>query len=342
MDAATPPIAPEPRPRRFFGAEKAAALLFAMGKDHAARLLKYLDDEEIRAVARCAADLGTVPKPLLDQMAEEFIARIGFDGDLRGSASLTEDLLTGILPPEQIKQIMADVRSRMNEAVWPRLAELPPPALASYLAKEHPQVAAFTISKTSPAIAAGILGHLPATFRNEVMRRLLSNKVVLEPPVRVLEQVIRDDLLHKIARTNSQTVHARIAEIVNKLDRAEMEAVLESLAEAKPKEAQLVRGLLFTFEDVAKLTEAGRTTLFAEVPAEQVILALRGAPADLRDVILLAVPTRTRRIIEQELASASTVPPKEIAKARRAIADYALELGERGVIELRPESNDAS
>jgi len=45
-------------------------------------------------------------------------------------------------------------------------------------------------------------------------------------------------------------------------------------------------------------------------------------------------------MIEQEIAGAGNVPPREIAKARRAIADLALELAEGGQIDIAQQQDE--
>lgn len=327
-----------PRPaRKFRGLDKVAALLLAMEKPLAARILKHFDEEEIRLVASSASNLGVVPRSVLEELIREFGDQIASEGGIHGSATDAEELLLGVIPDEQVRQIMSDVRARVNEAVWPRLGELQPAILSQYIGKEHPQVAAFILSKTSATAAAATMALLTPAVRNELLRRLLSTKVVLEPALRLLEGVLRDEVLQKVARSSGANIHAKVADIINKMERSDMEEVLESLSLVKPREAKIVRGLLFTFEDIAKLTDQSRQLLFAEIPPEQIIPALRGVDPALRELILGVVPTRTRRIIEQELAAGASPTQKEIQTARRTIADLALQMAERGMIELKSE-----
>lgn len=322
--------------KKFRGLDKVAALLLAVEKPVAARILRHFDEEEIRLVASSAANLGLVSKSLLDDLIGEFTERLIAEGGVQGNPGEAEELLLGVIPDDQVRQIMSDVRARVNEAVWPRLADLPPAILAQYLGKEHPQVAAFVLSKTSAGCAAAVMTQMGAVNRDDIMRRLLSIKLVLDPALRALEDMLRDELLQKISRTSGGNLHAKVADIINKFDKQDMEAVLESLHQHKPKEAKIVKGLLFTFDDIAKLTDNARLALLTDIPPERLIIALRGADQGLREIILSAVPLRTRRIIEQELASTGSPPHKEIQKARRAIADLALEMAERGMIELKP------
>ena len=178
------------------------------------------------------------------------------------------------------------------------------------------------------------MAHFSAPLRNEVMRRMLTNRLMTQPALRLLEQVLRDELLLKVARSSGQDTHARIAKIINKLDRKAMEEVLQALAATRPKEAEIVRSLLFTFDDIAKLSVKVRTTLFENMEAELLIPALNGADAAMKELILSTVPSRTRRVIEQELAGAAPMSEKEMEKARRVVADMALQLADQGVVDL--------
>jgi flagellar motor switch protein FliG len=255
-------------------------------------------------------------------------------GDLMATTDEVEQLLNGVVPPEQISEIMSQVRSKSLQSIWLRLGEVPENVLSQYLLKEHPQVTAFVLSRASPAYAAGTLKLFPNTMRNEIMRRMLAIKLVLEVPLKILELAIKEELLYKSSRNSGPTIHARLADIINKMDRKHMDEVLQDLEQHRPKEAELVRGLLFTFDDIAKLSQPALLLLFDQIPPERTIVALQGADQRLRDMILESVPTRSRRMIEQEIATGKKALTKEVTKARRAIADLALEMIEKGAIEI--------
>jgi flagellar motor switch protein FliG len=329
-------------PKKLDGAAKAAVLLLAMSKPSASKLLKHFSEDEVRAVARYASHLEPVPQATLESLVQEFAVGLGLEKVVRGSFEDVEAMLSGVIPAEQVRQIMSEVRSRASNAVWPRLSEIAPGPLSQFLSKEHPQVVAFVLSKTTPAAAAAVIGLLPQSLRNEVMRRMLGASLVLEPPLRLLEAVIREEILQKLSRASGPNIHARVADIINKMDRREIDEVLDNLNAHKPKDARVVKGLLFTFEDIGGLSDSGRQALFASVPPEQIILALTNADPVLKDQILAVVPARTKRMIEQELTMGGGAPQKDIQKMRRAIADLALDMAERGQLEIRPAGeNDA-
>jgi len=322
------------------GPDKVAALLLAMGRPLAGRLLKHFDPEELKLITRSVAGLGTVPMHSIEGIIEEFAGQFLNGGDLMGSANEVEQLLTGVLSASQIAEVMADVNSGSAQPMWQRLSTIPDNVFANYLLKEHPQTAALILSKVSPSCAAKAMTLFPRERRNALMRRMLSISSVTDAAMRVLESTLREDLLMKASRNNGDDQNARMADIINKMDREQMEDVLQSLAETRPKTAETLRGLLFTFDDLIKLPPRTRMALFESIPTERVVLALKGADDEIKDAILSSLTGRARRMVEQELASSEPASQRDVVKARRAIADTALSMAEKGEIELNSAGED--
>jgi flagellar motor switch protein FliG len=329
-----------PVPKVLKGPEKAATLLLAMGKPLASRLLKHFDGDELREITRSVAELGSVPMPLLEETIEEFAGQFVNGGGIVSSASDAQELLSGLLSPEEISDIMSDVMGNSNQSIWERLSGVSEAIFGSYLIKEHPQTATLILSRVTPVCAAKVMAQLPRELRNELMRRMTGIAMVMEPAARILESVLQEDLLVNVARNNRSAHNARMADIINKMERDQMEDVLSSLAEARPKVAETLRGLLFTFDDITKLSAKSRMVLFDLIPTERIVLALKGTEAAFRDVILSTLSSRARRIVESELTNGGPAPHREVQKARRAIADVALEMSQRGELELHSEDAD--
>ncbi len=322
--------------RNLKGSEKAAVLLLAMGKPVAGRLLKHFDPLELRKITLSAAELGAVQTPVLEALVEEFCAHFSNGVDLLGNAGEAEQLLTNAFPPEQVADILSDVLGSSQSSMWEKLVEIPEDVFAAYLLKEHPQTAAFILSKVNTNFAARITSQLPRDVRNQVMRRMLALEPVDEAALRSVEGILQQDLLASAARLSSASPHSRLAEIINKLDPDQMEDVVQSLAATRPKEAEALRRMLFSFDDMLKLSAKARAIVFDKIPTERVVLALRGTEASFRDAVLSSLTSRARRLVESELDSGGDVPPREVAKARRMIADLVLEMAQRNEIELAP------
>ncbi len=331
-----------PAPRVLQGPEKVAALLLALGKDQASRLLARFEPEELKRISRSAADLGPVTGPELERIVDEFTHEFSHGTSLYGTAKEVERLLTGVLPGDQVAEIMSDVLGNTNRSIWERISGVSESILAAYLQKEHPQTAALILSKVKPACAAKVMGLMSQKLRNDLMRRMLSFKPVVEETMRVVEKTLHEDFMLNFARNMGVDTHSRMADIINKMERDQMEDVLQNLAQSRPKTAEVLKGLLFTFEDLIKLAPRARMMILDQVPNERIVVALKGTDASFRDALLSAMGSRARRMVEAELDTGEPVPQRDVAEARRAITDLALEMAGRGEIELNPDGEDVA
>jgi flagellar motor switch protein FliG len=326
------------RPLR--GPDKAAALLMAMGNSLAARVMAHFEPEDIRIVTRSLAELRPVAPAQLETIVEDFATQFGIGANLVGTASDVEKMLAGVLPPDQVSEIMADVLGNANASIWDRISTVSEAALAAYVVKEHPQTAALILSKVKPSAAAKVMSQMIPELRNDIMRRMLTFKPVTEETTRIIERTIHEDFMMNFSRTVGTDTHARMADIINKMEREHMDNVLNSLAETRPKSAEILKGLLFTFDDIIKLAPKARTTLFDKVPNDKVVLALKGTEQEFRDTILQSLASRVRRMVEQELTSGEPSSQRDVLDARRIITDLALEMAGRGEIELGADGDE--
>jgi flagellar motor switch protein FliG len=136
---------------------------------------------------------------------------------------------------------------------------------------------------------------------------------------------------------------SRIAGIINALDPDEADDVMRAIGEARPKDAAVLKTMLFTFNDLPRLSERARALLFDRASIDIVVMALRGSDAEFRNAILSSMPSRGRRLVEGELGSGAQVSARDIAKARKAIADIVLGMAARKEIEIgAPPTNEAA
>ncbi len=341
---ATSPATPAPagKTAALGGAGKAAVLVLAMGKPLAGRMLKHLDTAEVRALMRRASELGPVAADDIADRVDEFSDQFSRGMNLVGSPSEVQKLLTGVLPPEEITEIIGETAEAANRSIWDRISQMPESALAGYLAKEHPQTAAYVLSKLKPACASRVMTQWPADRRHELMRRMLNLKPVAEQPAAIVEKALYEGFTLNLSRNKGADTHARMADILNKMDSQDMEEALGSLQRIRPESAEMLKGLLFTFDDIVKLSARARMAIFDQVPTDRLVLALKGTEAVFRDQILSSLAARARRIVQQDLENGEPALQREVVDARRAITDIALEMASRGEIELNPDREEGA
>ena len=75
-----------------------------------------------------------------------------------------------------------------------------------------------------------------------------------------LELMRGEDLSSRLKRERILPL-ARVADIINKMERGHIEDMLKSLSEKRPKSAEVLKELLFTFDDVVNLAPRARTMI---------------------------------------------------------------------------------
>ena len=89
---------------------------------------------------------------------------------------------------------------------------------------------------------------------------------------------------------------------------------------------------MFTFEDVKKIDDRGVQTVLKEVPRDQLVLGLKTASAELRELLFRNVSQRAAQMIQEDLEALGPVKLKDVEKAQQGIVDIVRRLESEGKI----------
>lgn len=320
-------------------AQKAAAILVAMGKPSASRLLKFFKQEELKALIEGARQLRTIPQSDLEKIVAEFEAEFTEGAGQLDSADRMEDLLNETLSPEEVEALKGDIKpvntTKAPPPIWPQLEKVDPLRLGAFIAEEHPQTSALVLSKLAPQASANVLLTLEKGLRGEIIKRMMNLTSIPETATKIVEGQLRGRVLSESTTKDISAGQSRVASVLNEMEKSQMDEVMEDLEKSGAPDLDGVRARLFSFDDIVLMTQKARVALFDGLSSELVTLALRGAPPDMTEAVLSAIGARSRRMIESELSQGSEgIPMPDILKARRTIASTAIRMSHEGVFEL--------
>lgn len=316
------------------GREKVAILLLALGDKLGTQLLQKFDSAEVKAIMSSAAAISRVEKQDLDLLVDDFAANfaraLGLGTDFDAVKGMVERAFTA----DELSRMLGAQIMQAGEPAWRRFESGMENTLVPYLLDEHPQTIAFILSKLDHDFASRCLSVLPGDFRVTVARRLLKVQPVERAVEELTEQVLDDDLLARQDSGLEAEGRGRLAAMLNKISREQSGEILAGVAAWKPEEAAKLKKLIFSFEDLGKLSQEARLALFDKLQPDQVVSALRGMDSTLKEVVLSSLGARARRMVESELAGDKGVRTKEGDVARNAIVARVLEMVQRGDVEL--------
>jgi len=326
--------------RSISGPEKAAILLMSLGEEQAAKLFGQMDDEEIKEISQVMAGLGTVSSNIVERLFVEFAEQVSSTGSLVGSLDSTERLLTKVLGEDRVQDIMEEIRGPAGRTMWDKLANVNEQVLANYLKNEYPQTVAVILGKIQQGHAAKVLATLPENFAMEVVMRMLRMEAVNKDIEKDVERVLRTEFMSNLARTNRRDSHEMMAEIFNNLDRATESRFLSALEERNKDAAERIRSLMFTFEDLQRLDPAGVQTLLRAVDKDKLVIALKGASEELRDLFFSNMSERAAKLMREDMQALGPIRLKDVEDAQTAMVQSAKDLADRGEIVIGGSGGD--
>ncbi len=322
-------------------AEKAAAVLLAMGKGVAGKLLKYFTQSELQQIIASAQRLRTIPPDELLILVNEFEDLFTEGTGLMDNAAAIEAILEEGLTPEEVDGLLGrrTAFQAYESSIWDRLQDADPAFVGKFLTREHPQTVAYILSMLPSAFGAKVLLQLPDSRRADIMNRTVNMKEVSPKAAQIIENRVIE-LIDAIEAERNSAGSAKVADLMNELDKPQVDTLLTSLETISKEAVNKVRPKIFLFEDLLLMPQRSRVLLLNDIAADVLTMALRGASAEMKEGVLSAISPRQRRMIESDLAvPTAALNPREIAIARRAVAQEAIRLAASGQILLKePEA----
>ena len=322
------------------GREKAAVLMLAMGQEQCSRLFSMMQEEEIREISGAMARLGRVKASLVERLCAEFVDGVGQTGNLFGNADTTERLLNAALPKERVSAIMEEIRGPAGRTMWDKLGNVNEAVLAAYLKNEYPQTVAVVLTKVKPDHAARVLALLPESFSIEVVMRMLRMESVQKDVLDGVERTLRTEFMSNLARGTQRDAHAMMAEIFNHLDRQSEARFVAALEERHREAADKIKSLMFTFDDLQRLSGPAIQMLLRAADKEKLPLALKGASEALKGLFLRNLSERAAKMLRDDMDALGPVKLRDVDDAQAAIVLLAKQLASDGQIEISEGSDE--
>jgi len=317
-------------------AQRAALLLLAVGQDRAATVLRHMGPKEVQLIGSTMAALGPISSGMVDEVLEEFIIQIknetglGLDSD-----EYIRNMLTSALGADKAGNIIDRILLGANSKGIEQLKWMDTRSIADLIRLEHPQIISIILSLLDPDQSAEVLTLLPQNMRSDILMRIATLEGVQPAALRELDDIMEKQLTGSDGVKSSQIggVDAA-ANILNFIESAVSEPMMQDINEADSDLAQRIQDKMFVFGDLINVDDRGIQTLLREVSTDQLLLALRGVDAGLRDKIFSNMSRRAAEMLRDDLEAAPPARLSEVEAAQKDILSIAKRLSDAGEIAL--------
>jgi flagellar motor switch protein FliG len=216
-----------------------------------------------------------------------------------------------------------------------------PQSVAELLRNEHPQIVAAILVHLEHAHASEILRQFSDRQRNEVLIRIATLDSIQPSALKDLNEVLNRMLSGgDRSKKNKFGGVKSAAEVLNLLGSTIETNVLDYIRDSDGELAQKIMDNMFGFDDVVKLDDKSIQALLREVQSESLVVALKGASPELRELVFKNMSTRAAETLREDLESRGPVRVSEVEAEQKEILKTVRRLVDEGQIQLPGGGDD--
>jgi len=334
------PVAP-PVPKRP-GVERAAILLLTLGESEAAEILRHLGAKEVQQLGKAMTDLANVSREEVSGVLADFSSgvekqtSVGVDGE-----DFVRKVLINALGDDKAATLMDRIPIISRRKGLEALKWMESKAVAELMRTEHPQIVSIVLSYLEPDQAAEVLNLMPESIRSDLMIRVATMDGVRPSALTELDDMIEKSFAGASSSKTSTMGGPKVAAAIMNLVKGEASNLLLSdLAKFDEPLSQKIQDLMFIFDDLQKIDDRGMQELLRQVPADKLLIALKGADETLKTKIFKNMSQRAAEMMKDDLEAKGPVKLSEVEAAQKEILIAARKLADAGTISLGSGGGD--
>lgn len=327
------------------GFEKAAILVNYLGPEAAKKLLRRMEDGDIRKLLTIMGKFRIVPISVTKKVLEEYYEAVSESQEYIFSDNVTSrDTVVEALGEERARGVLGHLNvSTSQRPALESLELVDAKSLANFLIHEHPQTVSVILANLEPEKRGEVLKRLPEALQAEVVLRMANLDHVAPELITEVDRVLKDQLVN-IGSVEQAALGGvqPVAEMLNVMDKNTEKAIMSRIEEKDPILAEEIRKLMFVFEDIVKIDDKGIQALLKEIPNDKLLLSLKTAGEEIRAKIIKNLSQRAAQMLRDDLANMGPSRLSDVEQAQVEVVNVARRLESEGkIIIARGGSEDA-
>jgi len=327
------------------GVKKAAILMLALGEEAATEVMKQLGPREVQRLGEAMSGMVPIEHDVVAGIVNEFDELTGNHSNFGANSNeFVRSVLTQALGTDKAASLLSRILGENDVSGIESLKWMDADSVAELIENEHPQIIATILVHLERDQSGAILSKFTERLRNDVLLRIATLDGVQPVALHELNQV-----LHRLlSGSEANTVRKQpmggttaAAEILNFLPGSMETTVMDAFRNYDADMAQKIMDSMFGFEDLMDIDDRGIQLLLREVQSDSLIVALKGAPPELRDKILRNMSQRAADMLREDLETKGPVRVSEVEAQQKAILMIVRRLSDEGQIALGGKGDDA-
>ena len=323
------------------GLEKAALLLMTLGPDAAAGVLRQLGPREVQKLTMKMASMTPQSRETVEPVLIEVNEHFGKGTMIQSDDDQLREMLTKALGDDRANQLLSRMMSGSETAGIESLKWMDAATAADLMKGEHPQIIATILVHLEYDQAGEILKNFDDRLRNDVVLRIATLDGVQPTALKELNDALTRMLSGATTVKKAAMGGVRhAAEILNFVGSTAETAVIDNVREYDPELAQKILDEMFVFENLLDVDDRGIQAILREVQSDSLIIALKGAPPELREKVFKNMSSRAAEMLREDLEARGPVRLSEVEAEQKEILKTVRRLAEEGQVMLGGKGGD--
>ena len=322
---------------RITGPQKAAILLFSLGEDLAAEIVKNLDEQELKKLGASMARVFAFSPESMGAVFSEFQKRASVNEVIPLDLGERNQFLRKVFSKarEGSQTLLDEIQQTGKWTTFPKVRKLDAKTLANFIKNEHPQIIAVVLAHLDPGHTAAILEEFPAPLQTDVLYRIAKLENIPPGVLEEIEQTLQDEI-SMIENTEGKSVGGirSAAEILNQMKSSAENQVLQAMEEQQQGLADEIRRWMFVFEDLIQVDDRSIMAILKEVETDALKMALRTASDELKEKIFKNMSERAATMMKEDLEVMGPVRLRDVETAQQTIIKVGKKLEGEGKVVL--------
>jgi len=298
-------------------------------------ILKHMGPKEVQKVGGAMASLANISKEQVDTVLEEFITIVGSQTSLGvGSDDYIRKTMISALGEDKAGALMDRILLGGSASGLEQLKWLDSRGIAEMIRLEHPQIIAIVLSYLESDQAAAVLQMLPENTRSDLILRVATLDTVHPSAIHELNVIMEKQFA---GGSNMQSAGFGLkvaANILNFLDGSMEEKIMANVKHTDEDMATQIEDLMFVFDNIKDIDDRGMQSLMREVSSDALVLALKGADAQLKEQFIGNMSKRAAEMLVEDMETRGPVKLSEVESAQKEILAIVRRMSEAGEIIL--------
>jgi flagellar motor switch protein FliG len=313
----------------------------AMGEEYATSVFEKMNEQEISDIAFEMSKIEHITPEMLKAVSIDFVER--FEGESKmiiEGDSFIKNIVTKTLKEKEAKAILEDLEKKKQDKpfIWSKNVNVG--TLAGYVEGEHPQTIAMILAHMPSEISSEILMSLPEEQKGDISLRIAKLGQISEDVVRDVDKALKLELSGAVGPGGKAGGLQVLVDIINGVDKATEDAVMEFVEEDDAEMANDIRNLMFVFEDLTSIDDSAMREILKKVEGQQLTYALKTATEEMKEKIFSNLSQRAGEMLKDDLEAMGPVRLAEVEEAQQTVVRAAKELEADGTITLGKGKDD--